>query len=125
MPMYADVISAARASATMLEIFYLPENMSTLVAITAQSIETFAGVGKDAITDPAVIAAAFDAVERSKPVPEARPIDARYALIFFSAGGERVLRVYKGNFASHGQIDDATCAFDEPILDGWLRARYA
>lgn len=124
MSMFAEAISAARARATKLEIFHLPDYILTFIAVSAQSIETFAGVGKDEITDPVVIAAALDAVERSEPVADARPIDARYALIFSNANGERVLRVYKGSFASQGQIDDATCAFDEPVLDVWLRARY-
>ncbi len=122
---FTDKIATARTSATALAIYRIPENILTFVAVSAGAIETFAGVARDDIDDAATIAAALDAIAQSKPVADPKPLDARYALIFTNASGERVLRAYKGLFASNGQIDDESCAYDEPALDGWLHARYA
>jgi hypothetical protein len=116
-------VTGARNTASKLTIYRIPEGISTMVAIGAAAIECFPGVSIEHIDDLETISSALDAVEQSRPTPEDRPLDVRNALIFFDAQGDRVLRVYKGNFASQGQIDDQTCSFDELALHRWLLAR--
>ena len=119
-----DTIEAARSSAVKLTVFHLPPGLRTLVAVTPGAIETFPDVAIDEIADAAVIAGALDALAASKPARGDRPIDVRYGLIFEDAGGERVMRAYKGAFASAGQIDDVLCDYEEANLHEWLVARY-
>jgi hypothetical protein len=117
-------VRAARAVARRLTIYRIPLNLSTIVAVTARALESFPGVTIDEIDDPYTIGAALDAVLASLPEPVTRSIDARYGLVFRDAHDERVLSVYKGYFASRGQIDDTPVDYEEPALDDWLRERY-
>ena len=117
-------IEHARGAARKLSIYRVPTGVMTMVAITPQTIETFPGVTVEEIADPALVSAALDAIAASRPEFEESPLDVRFALLFADDAGERILRVYKGSFASQGQIDDEPCAFDEPTLHAWLAARY-
>jgi len=117
-------IEAARASAFKLTIYHLPPGLRTLVAVTAAALEAFPGVAVDEIGDAATIGSALDALVAARPVPENHPLNVRYGLIFTDVGGERIMRAYKGRFASEGQIEDTPCDFEEPSLHEWLIARY-
>ena len=97
---------------------------ATLIAVSPSALESFAGVVVEEIDDPAILAAALQAIEASRPVPTQRPLDARYGLVFSNSSGERVLGAYKGSFATRGQIDDQPCDFNELTLHEWLVARY-
>jgi hypothetical protein len=119
-----ETIDAARASAVKLTVYHLPPGMRTLIAVAPGAIETFPDVAVDEISDAATIAGALDALAASQPSQGDRPLDTRYGLIFENAAGERVLRAYKGRFASYGQIDNAPCDFEEVTFHEWLVARY-
>ena len=43
---------------------------------------------------------------------------------FVKVSAAAMVSAYKGTFASRGQIDDVTCAYDEPYFHRWLAARY-
>jgi hypothetical protein len=117
-------VRSAGALAKQLTIYRIPPSLRTLVAVTPDALETFAGVSIDEIEDPATIASAIEAVVRSQPGPSSDPLDARFGLIFAGPDGVRVLAVYKGRFGLSGQIDDQPCDFEEFALHEWLTARY-
>jgi hypothetical protein len=122
--MLVERVRAARAVARRLTIYRIPLNLTTIVAVTAVALESFPDVSIDEVRDSGTIASALDAIVASFPEPVTRQIDARFGLVFRDALDERVLSVYKGLFASRGQIDETPCDYEEPVFDDWLRERY-
>jgi len=114
----------ARSAAVKLTVYHIPPDTATLSAISPAALESFPDVVVDDIEDAAVIESALAAIEASRPTPSARPLDARYGLVFSDATGTRVLGAYKGAFATRGQIDEQPCDFNELALHAWLVARY-
>jgi hypothetical protein len=119
-----DAVRARRSEIGTLTILWLDPLIMTPVAVSSDGLETFPGVHREVINDIQTIDDSLAALAKSRPVGDANEIDARFALLYDSQLGERILSVYEDSFPSSGQIDDVPCVFQEIALQEWFAWRF-
>jgi hypothetical protein len=97
-----------------MRVFLLDPSITTLVAVTPGTLETFKGVRVTTHTDAASIRTVLDALAASKAQPGTSPADVRYGVVFFGAANRRLLSAYADRYGTRGAIDAARVTYGDP-----------
>ena len=94
-----------KAKIAALRVFHIDDLTQTQVAIEPSQVETWPSVFHHESKDPAVVAAAVEAVESLHPAPYAGKFETRWLLRFADAADHSLLDVYQESAEPYGYID--------------------
>lgn len=120
----AGANAMADETLTHLDVFHLPDSLSTRTQLTPQAFEAHAGLRRTALADAATIAQSLRRLKSAGAHAATSPPDVRWGLIYHDASGARRRALYLDKFGKRGIDDGRVIALAGESLVQWLREKF-